>query len=126
MRDYSESKFDVMTTSHHACLRDDIFYSRSEKYSLLESCEVLTEEEWTIGGLTPWVDSMEESDVSLVHVDGVQDEEAIIEAEKLEGPLHFKITSTGIVVGQNIKDYLKVLADWYRNKDGQVHVTEAD
>ena len=87
---------------------------------------MLTEEEWILGGLTPWVDSMEESDVSLVHVDGTQDEEAIMEAEKLEEPLHFKTTSTGIVVGQDVKDYPKVPADWYRNKDEQVHVTEAD
>ena len=35
---------------------------------------------------------MEESDVSLVHMDGTQDGEVIIEAEKLEEPLHFKTT----------------------------------
>ena len=50
-------------------------------------------------GLTPWIYSMEESDVSLVHVDGTQYEEAIMEAEKLEEPLHFKTISTEIIVG---------------------------
>jgi hypothetical protein len=69
---------------------------------------------------------MEESDVSLVHVDGTQDEDAIMEMEKLEESLHFKTTSTGIVVGQDVKDYPPVLTDWYRNKEEQVHVTEAD
>ena len=70
-----------MTTSHHTCLRNDIFNSCSEEYSLLEPCEVLTEKEWILGGLTSWVDSMEESDVNLVHVDGTQDEEAIMKME---------------------------------------------
>ena len=112
--------------SHHPCLSDDILSARSEKYFLLEPCEVLTEEEWILRGLTPWVDSMDVSDVNLVHVDETQDGEAIMEAEKLEEPLHFKTTSTGIVVGQDVKDYPHVPADWYRNKDEQVHVTEAD
>ena len=49
-----------------------------------------------------------------------------MEAEKLEEPLHFKTTYTRIVVGQDVKDYSKVPADWYRNNDGQVHVTEAN
>ena len=44
LRDYPELEFDVMTTSHHACLRDDILSARSEEYSLLELCDVLTEE----------------------------------------------------------------------------------
>ena len=94
LKDYPESKFNVMMTSYHACLRDDILNSRNEEYSLLEPCEVLTKEEWILGGLTPWIDSMEESDISLVHVDRTQDEEVIMEAEKLEEPLHFKTMST--------------------------------
>ena len=49
-----------------------------------------------------------------------------MKAEKLEEPLHFKTMSTGIVVGQDVKDYPKIPTDWYRNKDEQVHVTEAD
>ena len=44
----------------------------------------------------------------------------------LEEPLHFKTTLTRIVVGQDVKDYPKVPADWYRNKYEQTHVTEAD
>ena len=69
---------------------------------------------------------MEESDVSLVHVNDTQDEKDIVEAARLEEPLHFKTTSTRIVVGQDVKDYPKVPAVWYRNKDEQIHVTEAD
>ena len=40
----------------------------------MSPCEVFTEEERILGGLTPWVDSVEESDISLGHVDGTQDE----------------------------------------------------
>ena len=59
-------------------------------------------------------------------MDGTQEENAIMEIEKLKEPLHFKTTSTEIVIGQDVKDYPHVPADWYRNKDEQVHVTEAD
>ena len=34
-------------------------------------CEVLTEEEWLLGGLTPWIDVIEEYGVNIVHVDGI-------------------------------------------------------
>ena len=37
-----------------------------------------------------------------------------------------RLTSTGSVVGQDVKNYPKVPADWYKNKDEQVHITEAD
>jgi hypothetical protein len=33
---------------------------------------------WISGGLTPWIDSVDENDVDLVHVDETHDEEAII------------------------------------------------
>jgi hypothetical protein len=72
---------------------------------------VFTKEEWIIGGLTPWVDSVDEGDVSLVHVDGTQDEKAIIEASRLKERLHFTTTSTEIVADQDIKDYPKVPPD---------------
>ena len=39
----------VMVTSHHEYLRDNIDSSREEDYSLLEPCEVLTEEDWLQG-----------------------------------------------------------------------------
>jgi hypothetical protein len=44
----------------------------------------------------------------------------------LEKPLLFKTTYTGIVAGQDVKDYSNVPPDWYRNKDEQTHVSEAD
>ena len=122
LRNYPESEFDVMMTSYHAYLNDEVISSRGEDYSLLEPCEVLTEEEWVLGGLTPWVDGMEESEVSLVYVNGTQDEEAIIEAEKLEEPLHFKTTSMGIMVGQDVKDYPKVPPDWSQGGQSLVGV----
>ena len=68
---------------------------------------------------------MEENDVNLVHVDDTHDEEASVEAARLEELLHFKITSMGMV-GQDVKDYPKVPLDWYRNKDEKIHVSEAD
>ena len=124
LRDYPELEFNVIVTSQHACMNDEGLSSRSDEYSLLEPYEVLTEEEWILGGLTPWIDSVE--DVSLIYVDGTHDEEAIVEAARLEEPLHFKTTSMGIVVGQDVKDFPKMPPDWYRNKDEQTHVLEAD
>jgi hypothetical protein len=115
-----------MVTSHHPRLNDKRLSSRSEECSSFEPCEVLTEEEWMRGGLTPWVDSVDKGDVSLVHVDGTQDKEVILEASRLEEPLHFKTTSTGIGANQDVKDYPKVPPDWYRYKDEQTHITEGD
>jgi hypothetical protein len=51
LKDYPESEYHVMVTSYHPCLNDKRLSSRSEKYSLLKPCEVLTEEEWIRGGL---------------------------------------------------------------------------
>ena len=126
LREYPESEYDIMTISRYSCLTDDILNARSQEYSLLEHCKVLTEEEWILGGLTSRVDSVDDGEVNLVHVDGTQDDEAIVEPSKLEEPLHFKTTSTGIVVGHDVKDYSDVPADWYRNKDEQTHVAEKD
>jgi len=64
LRDYLKSDCDVMVTSHYLYLSNEKFVSRSEEYSLLKPFEVLTEEEWIRGGLTPWIDSVDESDVS--------------------------------------------------------------
>ena len=54
-----------MSTSHYERLSERMDSSRLEEYALLEPCEVLTEEEWLQWGLTPWIDGIEESDVSL-------------------------------------------------------------
>ena len=61
-----------------------------------------------------------------MHVNGTQDEEAIIDATKLQKLLHFKTTSTSIVVGQDVKDYPKVPPYWYKKITEQIHVSEAD
>ena len=115
-----------MVTSHHACLSDERLSLRSKEFSLLEPCEVFTENEWILGGSTSYIDSVEKSDVSLVHMDATLDKEAIVEAARLEEPLHFKTTSTGIMVGQDVKDYPEVPPDWYGNNDEQTHVSEVD
>ena len=65
-------------------------------------------------------------EVGVVHVDGTQEEETRIELEKLEEPLQFQTTSTGILVGHDVKDYPKVPPDWYRNTEEQPHVTKGD
>ena len=93
---------------------------------MLKPCEVLTKEEWVQGGLTPWVDEVREVEVGVVHVDGFQEEVSMLELETLEELLHFKMTSTRIVVGHGVKDYFKVPLDWYRNTEEQTHVTEGD
>ena len=79
LRQYLESISDVMMMIH-SYIHQDV--SR-EDYLSLEPCEVLTEEKWIQGGLTPWIDDVELSNVSLVHVDGTQDEEAMLKLSKL-------------------------------------------
>ena len=72
MRQYPESIFDTMIICHYPRLRDEMDSARMEAYSLLEPCEVHTEEEWVKGGLTPWVDEVGEMEVGIVHIDGTQ------------------------------------------------------
>ena len=126
LKKYPGLEFDILATFHHPCFNDERLSSSSEHYSLLDPCEIPIKEEWILRGLTHWVDCEDENKVNLIHVDGMQDEEAIIEASKLEEPLYFKTTSMGIVVGHDVKDYPNVPADWYKNKDEQTHVTEVD
>ena len=111
--------------SHYLCLNDIRLSFKDEDYLSLEPCEVLIEEEWILGWLTHWVDSVDEGEINAIHVDGIQDDEVILEASKLEEPLHDKTTST-CIVGHDIKDYPNVPADWYKNKDEQAHVSEGD
>ena len=85
-----------MATSYYPCLSDERLTSNGGNYASLEPCEVLTEEEWILGGLTPWVDSVDEGEINVIHVDGTQDDEAILEASKLEEPLHFKPRLRGL------------------------------
>ena len=126
IRQYPESIFDTMTIGHYPRLQDEMDSARLEAYALLEPCEVLIEEEWVKGGLTSWVEEVGKVEVEAVHVDGTQEEEAIMEMDKLEEPLYFKTTSTGIMVGHDVKDYFKVPPDWYRNTEEQTHFTEGD
>ena len=70
LRQYPEFINDIMMMSH-SCIIGDV--KSREDYLFLEPCEILTEEEWEQGGLTPWLDNIEVMDVSLVHVDGTQD-----------------------------------------------------
>ena len=57
--------------------------------------------------------------MNLVHVDGTQDKEAMLELSKLEEPLHFQTHSTEFIVGHDVKDYPNVPPDWYRNTEDQ-------
>ncbi|PTQ27291.1 hypothetical protein MARPO_0207s0002 [Marchantia polymorpha] len=66
------------------------------------------------------------TEVGLVQVDGTQEEENAVQPAKLEEPLHFKTTSTGILVGQDVREYPQVPPDWYRSSEEQTHVAEKD
>jgi hypothetical protein len=79
-------EYDVMVTSHHPCLNNERLNSKREEYFLLEPCEIFTEKEYIKGGLTRWVDSVDEGDVNLVYVNETQYKEAIMEASRLEEP----------------------------------------
>ena len=122
LKEHPDSSSDVMTIS---CVGKEE-WERNEEKSQLEPCEILTEEEWLQGGLTPWVDEVTEEEVLAVHVDGTQEVEILSDKSFLENPLHFKTTSTGIIVGEDVKDYPHVPTDWYRNTTEQSHVDKAD
>ena len=74
--------------------------------------------------MTPWVDEIGEVEGGVVHVDGIQEEEAMLKLENLKEPLHFKMTSIGIVVGHDVMDYPKVPPDWCKNTEEQTYITE--
>jgi len=44
LKDYHELVYDVMVTSHHACLSDEKDNSKRDECSILEPYEVFTEE----------------------------------------------------------------------------------
>ena len=69
LRQYPESICDVMMASHHETLQDDRVSSKEEKYLSVVPCEVLTNKECVKGRVTPWIDNVEISNVSFVHVD---------------------------------------------------------
>ncbi|BFI32702.1 hypothetical protein MPTK2_3g07970 [Marchantia polymorpha subsp. ruderalis] len=125
LKEYPDSGCDILMISHCE-YKDDRDCLSKDSWSLLEPCEVLTEEEWIQGGLTPWIEDLEDHQVTIVHVDGTQGDDVTLKASHLEEPLHFKTTSSGIIAGQDVKDYPKVPLDWYRNTDEQTHVTEKD
>ena len=111
LRQYPISIGDVIMMSHRDILRDDISRLKRENYLSLKPCH---------GGRMNtkqihWIDDDEDCDVSLVHVGGNQDNDAMLELSKLEEPLHFKTTSTRIIVGHDVRDYPNVPPDWYRN-----------
>ena len=62
----------------------------------------------------------------LIHVDGTQDEKAMLELSKLETALHFKTTFTGIIARHDIKDYPNVPNNWDRDTEKQTRVVEED
>lgn len=92
----------------------------------MKPCKILIEEEWMQGGLTPWIDDVREEEVFAVHVDDTQEVKIIPNMSVLDNPLHFKTTSTGITVGEDVKDSPHVSTDCYRNTTKQSHVAKAD
>ena len=121
LQEHPDFASDVMAISH--IHRKE--WGKSEATQRLEPCEILIEEEWVQGGLTPWIDDVREEEALAVNVDGTHDVKILLDGSLLENPLHFKIASMGIMIGKDVKDYPHVPADWYRNTTEQSHVTEA-
>lgn len=63
--------------------------------------------------------------VFAVQVDGIQELEVLPNNAPLENPLHFKTTSRGITVGEDVKDYPHVLIDWYTGPMEHTDVAES-
>lgn len=59
------------------------------------------------------------TDAFTVEVDGTLEIEVLLDKSLLENPLHFKTTSTGMMVDDDVKDYSHVPPDWYRNTTEQ-------
>jgi len=54
LKEHPDSSSDVMATSYVS--KEE--WERGEARAQLEPCEVLTEEEWLQGGLTPWINEV--------------------------------------------------------------------
>ena len=100
LKDHPNFASDVMTILHVSRVE----WKRRQVTRDWEPCEVMTEEEWLQGGLTPWVDDVVKMDAFAVEVDGTLEVEVLPDKSLLEKPLHFKTTSTGITVGEDVKD----------------------
>lgn len=48
-----------------------------------------------------------------------------MENTPFENPLHFKITSFGITIREDVEDYPRVLTNWYRGPTEQTDVAES-
>ena len=57
------------------------------------------------------MDEVTEEEVLVVHVDCTQEVEILPDKSFLKNPLHFETISTGIIVGEDVKDYPHIPAD---------------
>ena len=74
------------------------------------------------------VDDIRCEDVYGVTLDGTQlsDLEPFLDEEALVAPLHFKSTSSGIYVGEDLPIYPPIPNDWYKGPTEQPHVNPKD
>ena len=77
---------------------------------------------------TMLVDEISYEDVCGVQMDGSQLEnvEIFLHEDELIPPLHFKRTSTGITVGNDVPLYPSIPQDWYRGPTEQPHAHHED
>lgn len=97
---------DVIMISYHS-LRGNIRKKNKEGAHTVEQCELLEEDDWVRGGLTLLFDDVAKENVFAIKVDGTQELDVLPDNTPLENLLHFKTTSIGIKVGENVKDYCR-------------------
>lgn len=79
-----------------------------------------------MGGLSLFLNDIEYESMYSLLIDGMQEEDVLKEETLLKNSIHFKTTSSGIKVGENVHDYSKVLSNYYRNNTEETHVAKSD
>ena len=115
-----------MTTSHHPCFTNERFSFRGEDELSVESCEDLDEEGLISGKLTFWIGREEEFEFDEMNMDETQDDETMLEASKLEEPLQLNTTCTGVILGEDVDDYLKISMKSYESDGNQTQSSEEE
>ena len=74
------------------------------------------------------VDDISYEDVCEVTLDGTQLStlESILDEEALISPLHFRTTSSGLQVGNDLSIYPPIPNDWYKGPTEQPHASPTD
>lgn len=103
-------------------------YTESEPSMDIFFMEGMDYNPWEDINLAVLVDDIHYEDVCGVTLDGTQlsNLDPILDEEILISPLHFKSTSSGITVGNDLPIYPPIPNDWYKGPTEQPHASPKD